>query len=151
EFQANCFRLELLLHVAASQCSGTKKVTARQISQWLNGPLGVLRIAGIEDPAEDVFTLNVICSRGNHLVLGGMWEAADYATSLLLQSIENTQRTEYVSWLNSAYALLAISDFLLRRAKLSRWESRPTRPPQEPIILSSDAPLARWRDRLVFT
>jgi len=35
EFQANCYRLELLLHIATSQCAGTAKVTTQQISHWL--------------------------------------------------------------------------------------------------------------------
>jgi hypothetical protein len=47
EFQANCFRLELLLQVGVSRCAGTAKFGPHDLQQWLNRHLGVHDIAGM--------------------------------------------------------------------------------------------------------
>jgi hypothetical protein len=144
--QANCYRLELLAHLVVACCRGSTAVTNKHVAHWLNRQLGHHSIAAMEDPPEDVFVSNVITGRGDFLVLGGLWEVPDAATSLLVQTIESHVDEERRACLDSSYALLKLSDFVLKRAGLCRWQIEPSIP-NRPVTLGPDIPWHEWIDR----
>ncbi|MGV0954651.1 MAG: hypothetical protein ACOYBR_10090 [Fluviibacter sp.] len=146
--QANCFRLELLVHLVAANCVGNKKPTWQHISHWLNRQLSA--VAWAEDPPEDVFVSNVITRSGDFLVLGGLWETPDSATRLLIDCIEQHGGDEQLEWLKPAYALLNLSDLVLRRSGLVRWQSESTTPKKQ-VPLSPKMPIHDWQDRGVIS
>ena len=146
--QANCFRLELLVHLITANCIGNKKPTWQHISHWLNRQLSA--VAWAEDPPEDVFVSNVITRTGDFLVLGGLWETPDAATRLLIDCIERHGGDEQLEWLQPAYALLNLSDLVLRRSGLVRWQSESTTPKKQ-VPLSPKMPIHDWRERVVIS
>lgn len=148
--QANCFRLELLVHLIVANCIGIEKVTVKHITHWLNRQLGNRTIASMEDPAEDVFVSNVLTSHGDFLVLGGLWEVPDSASSLLIRTIEEHGGKDQKVWLQPVYALLKVSDFILRRAGLQRWQIEPSIP-NRPIEPGPPASYLEWCNRSKLT
>jgi hypothetical protein len=86
-FQANSYRIELLTQLVAACCTGRKTSNWQHVSHWLNRHMGDYDIACMEDPSEDTFVVNVITPEGDFRVLGGLWEAADSATTLLSTAI----------------------------------------------------------------
>jgi hypothetical protein len=148
--QANCYRLELLVQLAVANCNGKLKPTKKHLSNWLNRQLGTENVAWMEDPPEDVFVSNVITKTGDYLVLGGMWEVPDAASTLLIQCVEQHGGEEQLQWLHPVYALLQLSDLVLKRAKLARWVSEPSTP-KRLINLAPTTPVDEWRSRVVIT
>lgn len=143
KFQANTYRLEFLVHLAVASCSGSQKVSWKHLEHWLNRQLGIRNIAGLEDPPEDVFVSNVICNSGEYLVQGGLGESSDSSTALLIRSIESFGGEEQQQWLISAYALLRVSDFVLKRAKLKRWQSAGSIA-KRAVSIGPSSPLTDW-------
>lgn len=146
--QANCFRLELLVQLIAANCVGTKKPTWRHISHWLNRQLSA--VAWAEDPPEDVFVSNVITRSGDFLVLGGLWEVPDSATRLLVECIERHGGDEQLEWLRPVYALLSLSDLVLRGSGLVRWQSESSIPKRQ-VPLNAKMPIHEWSERIVIS
>lgn len=110
DLQANCYRLELLAHLAAANCKGKLKPSRKHLSNWLNRQLGVDTVAWMEDPPEDVFVSNVVTNTGDYMVLGGMWEVPASATSLLMECVLPIGGNEQLQWLGPARALLQLSE-----------------------------------------
>lgn len=104
----------------------------------------------MEDPPEDVFVMNVISRNGDFRVLGGLWEAPDAGTNLLIESVETYGADPQLSWLKPAYELLRFSDLVLSRAGLNRWDSEPSQAQAE-LSSVSDAEIGSWMDRVMFT
>jgi hypothetical protein len=86
-FQANSYRIELLTHLIVSRCCGRKIPTWQHMNHWLNRHVGDFDIAKMEDPPEDTFVVNVITPEGDFRILGGLWESADSATTLLIETL----------------------------------------------------------------
>lgn len=150
KFQANCYRLEILAHLIVASCSGNAKLTSKHISNWLNRQLGDYPISTMEDPAEDVFVSNILTNQGDFLVLGGLWESPDASTSLLIKAIERYGSKDELKSLAPAVALLKISDFILKRAGLKRWQIEPSTPKVSILIKPSD-PWDKWSIRAKLT
>src|SRR5438128_2377088 len=85
--QANAFRLELLVHLAAANCKGRKKATNELLEKWLNSDLGRPDIAMLEDPAEDVFITNIQTQEGNRRIFEGLWESNDYYLQVTIDTL----------------------------------------------------------------
>ena len=149
DLQANCYRLELLAHLAAANCKGKLKPSRKHLSNWLNRQLGVDTVAWMEDPPEDVFVSNVVTNTGDYMVLGGMWEVPASATSLLMECVLPIGGNEQLQWLGPARALLQLSDLVLKRAKLRRWHIEPSTP-KRPIAIPPATLLKEWASRVVF-
>ncbi len=128
QFQANCYRLEVLAHLVVSSCEGQNSVASRNVLNWLNRQLGGRPVATMEDPPEDAFVVNVLSKRGEFLILGGYWEMPDSATSLLLEILEGASDELEQNYPEPVYALLQLSDLILRRADLKRWTFERSRP-----------------------
>ncbi|WP_157265489.1 hypothetical protein [Thiobacillus thioparus] len=146
--QANCFRLELLAQLIAANCDGSKKPTWQHISHWLNRQLSA--VAWAEDPPEDVFVSNVITRSKDFLVLGGLWEVPDSATRLLIECVERYGGDEQLEWLKPVYALLDLSDMVLRRSGLVRWQSESSIPKRQ-VPLNAKMPIHEWGERGVIS
>ncbi|MBC8745352.1 MULTISPECIES: hypothetical protein [Paraburkholderia] len=120
QFQANTYRLEILAHLIAANCTGETMVGPKNVLNWLNRQLGTHPVATMEDPPEDVFVTNIVSLKGEFLVLPGLWETPDDSLNLMLEVFERASvPTDEV--LQPVYALLALSHFILQRAGLSRW------------------------------
>lgn len=148
KLQANCFRFELLVQLIAANCMGKKKPTWQHISHWLNRQLSA--VAWAEDPPEDVFVSNVVTRSGDFLVLGGLWEVPDSATRLLIECIELHGGDEQREWLGPVNALLAVSDLVLRRSGLVRWQNEPSTP-KERVLLTPNMPIHEWSQRITIS
>lgn len=127
-FQANSYRIEFLSQLAVACCDGNKRPTSQHLDHWLNRHLGVLDIAHLEDPPEDTFVVNVVTAEGDFRVLGGLWEAADSATTLLIETLAKIGGHTQRAWLRPALSLLQLSDAMLERAGLTRWQTEPSNP-----------------------
>jgi hypothetical protein len=70
EMQANCFRIEVMVHLALAYCEGdrapTQELVARQFER-----LGRAICGRIEDPAEDVFASRVSTGQGDFRIFEG--------------------------------------------------------------------------------
>lgn len=148
-FQTNSYRIELLSQLAVACCNGKTHSTWKHLDHWLNRHLGVFDIACLEDPAEDVFVVNVVTAEGDFRVLGGLWEAADSATTLLIETLAKSGGHTQRSWLRPAMALLQLSDTMIERAGLVRWQEGPSIPKRE-IPIVPITPLARWAHYTTF-
>lgn len=128
KFQANSMRLELLAQLAVGACAGKKRPTHRHLGTWLNRQLGGSDVALLEDPAEDVFIVNVTTFQGDFRVFPGLWEEGDYSTSLLLAALTQAPRSVAQKWMGPALALLRLSDVVVQRSQLERWHMEPSSP-----------------------
>lgn len=148
-FQANSYRIELLTHLIVARCCGRKIPTWQHMNHWLNRHVGDFDVAKMEDPPEDTFVVNVITPEGDFRVLGGLWESADSATTLLIETLVLTGDASQKSWLEPAIALLRLSDAVLERAGLPRWHMEYSAP-RAIIKLVPASPLKEWANRVVF-
>lgn len=145
QFQASTYRLEILAHFIVANCEGNTPVGPKNVLNWLNRQLGKHPVATMEDPPEDVFVVNVVSASGDFLVLGGLWEAPDDSLNMMLELLANAGE-QADQTLRPVYALLKLSDFVLRRARLARWTiepSAPKRPFPEGIASNWNATRAR--------
>jgi hypothetical protein len=133
-FQANSYRVEILSMIAVACCAGTKRPTWQHFRTWLNRQLGTFEIACMEDPAEDVFVVNVLTPEGDFRVLGGLWECGESATTLLFEALTAYGGKGQRAWLRPAIALLRLSDAMAARAGLHRWHMEPSAPKGEILI-----------------
>ena len=77
ELQANCVRLEVLVHLALLMGGGKKKPNS-QIARWAFNALSATAVGALEDPTEDLFVRNITTSRGNFRVIEGIWESGTF-------------------------------------------------------------------------
>lgn len=146
--QANCYRLELLQQLIILNSRGEIAPTASQFFDWINGELG--EIAYMEDPPEDVFVMNIVSQKGSFRVLGGLWEIPDAAANLLIKAVESYGGDTQLAWLRPVHALLRLSDLVLERALLNRWDTEPS---EAKIDLTPvpESEIAAWGKRVEFT
>jgi hypothetical protein len=84
--QANCVRLEALVHLAMEFCEGDRSPTPQHIKRWFKF-IGSGRCGRIEDPAEDVFVTNVTTPSGNHRIFEGISESAGFYLQRVLNVV----------------------------------------------------------------
>jgi hypothetical protein len=122
--QANTIRIELLVHLAMAYCNGHKRPTVKDLGVWLNGSPGVNFVASMEDPVEDVFISNVRTPEGNRQVFEGNWSSNDYYVQVVLDTLLISGAPPLCrGLLQSALALLRLSDVVAERLTLNRWHS----------------------------
>lgn len=147
---ANSVRLELLAQLAAGACTGKRRPGHKHLNTWLNRQLGGSEVALLEDPAEDVFVLSVTTSQGDFRVLSGLWEEGDYATSLLVETLTHAPPSVAQAWMGPALALLRLSDVVIDRSQLVRWQMEASSP-KGVIDVSSRLNLAELGGRVTFS
>ena len=120
EWQASCFRLEALVHMALALASGRARLTedvARTCFDALgDGPCGMA-----EDPAEDLFAGTVRSPRGNFRVLEGVWEASCFLLQRVIEVVDAMPTgSGYDDLRNDIHALLMLSDMVCERSGIGR-------------------------------
>lgn len=116
ELQANCFRIQVLVHLSLLFGEGTgaptEEFVARQFEELGGGVCGRM-----EDPAEDVFVSRVHTLRGNFFVLEGLMEGAGFYFQRLLEVVEGMPvRAPFDRIRKSVDSLLLASDLIVRRS-----------------------------------
>ncbi|WP_323012704.1 hypothetical protein [Castellaniella sp.] len=120
--QANCLRLETLVHLSVAFGQGIEAPGSKILLKGFSA-LG-LACGHLEDPPESIFVGNISSSRGNYLVLEGVWESATFYLQRIVEMVDELPDEPQFQFIaNSIHALLKISDFALRRAGLKRNQS----------------------------
>lgn len=118
--QANCVRIETLVHLALMAAKGRGKPTDQQVRAMFRA-LGDGFCGLMEDSAEDMFVGTVRTPRGNFRVLEGIWEGNAFYLQRLLNVMEGmTAGPGYDELRDEVYALLALSDLICQRSQLER-------------------------------
>jgi hypothetical protein len=149
EFQANAYRLEVLVNIAVGACAGKTRLEPRHLDTWLNRQLLVPGIANMEDPAEDAFVLNVLTERGDFRIFPGRWEAADTPTTNLIAAVCKMFGGQQCSWTSQALELLRLSDLVVARSSLSRWAHQPSQDKGK-LPIHPKAQVGEWAARVTF-
>jgi hypothetical protein len=148
KYQANCVRLESLVHLSLVTSDGDEELSPPKARKCF-GDLGEGRCGLREDPIEDVFVNLVITGQANFRVLEGTWESGGFYLQRFLDVLETTPRdAEFCELRTSTDALLKLSDELCDRFGLERYcvgDEYPAQHLDQPDISNSA------RDRLVFT
>lgn len=135
--QANTIRVEFLVHLAVTYCTGKKIPGYLDLRCWINKYLGKTRIFIDEDPVEDVFVTNVRTPEGNRRVFEGIWESNDYFLQALIDTLLSENAPKVCrDLLQPAFALLRLSDFVAERLRLQRWHIE-TSVPQRDVQIPS--------------
>src|SRR5258708_6100496 len=118
ELQANCLRLEALVHFAALHCMGSKAPTKgfirRAFDRLTEGYYGMA-----EDPAEDLFVALVNTPNGNFRVFEGIREGNAFHLQSILNVVESMPTSGRFGRLRrSVENLLKISDAVAERARV---------------------------------
>ncbi|MBZ5727766.1 MAG: hypothetical protein LAP87_22560, partial [Acidobacteriia bacterium] len=119
ELQANCYRLEYLIHLAVAYCEGkaqpTQDFVQRSFKILGDGICGMA-----EDPAEDVFVSLVSSSRGNFRVFEGIHEGNGFYLQRILNVVETMPPEQPFQGIRDAVeALLKLSEAVAERAGLA--------------------------------
>jgi hypothetical protein len=122
DLHANCFRLEVLAHLAAAYCRGRISPTPTQI-KFLFDLLDEGRCGGSEDPAESVFVGLVNTARGNFRVLEGLWRGTSFYLQLILDVLEKAPVEEHFDLMRrSINSLLRLSEAVAGRSGVAEYE-----------------------------
>lgn len=121
-YQSQCLRLEVLVLLAATHCSGKKRVGVSQLAKWFT-EIGKSRCASGEDAAEDLFVSLVHGSAGDYRIVEGLWESAGFYTQRFLDIVQSMpERGELLKIRRSTIALLRVSDLVCEKARLRRYQ-----------------------------
>lgn len=122
ELHANILRIEALTHLVAATCRGKQIPDGRNLVEW-SRQMRTSPLAREEDPIEDVFVGCVSCRRGNFRLLSGIATDKDFWVERLMTQLEEKQNFPPIqSALNESLALLTLSDALIDRLGLERYE-----------------------------
>jgi hypothetical protein len=119
ELQANCIRLEALVHLAVAYCEGrsapAEAVVRRSFECLDEGYCGRM-----EDPAEDEFVFLVNTPRGNFRIFQGVREGTGFYLQRILNVLEGMpDRAPFKRIRHSVWCLLRLSDAVATRAGVS--------------------------------
>jgi len=122
EYQSQCIRLEVLVFLAVSYCTGRKKANIADVVRWFS-QIGKSKCVAGEDPAEDVFVSLVTDQYGNYRLIEGIWEAAGFYTQRVFEVISTMPDDGIFGQIKrSFHALLIISDMVCEKAGLRRYQ-----------------------------
>lgn len=118
ELQANCLRIEGLVHLAITHCVGRGAPTRATILRSFER-LGEGYFGRMEDPSEDVFVTLVNTPRGNYRILEGIREGTGFHLQRLLNVVERMpEKAPFAEIRDSVFAMLTLSDEIAKRAGL---------------------------------
>jgi hypothetical protein len=150
ELQANCLRIETLVHLALMVGRGRDKVSDPHVRTMFRA-LGNGFCGRMEDPAEDIFVGTVRTSRGNFRILEGIWEGNAFYLQHLLNVMEAMPAgSGYNQLRDDVYALLTLSDLICERARLQPHQLG-AELPLERLSAKDHGPLAVKAARIRFT
>ncbi len=140
QLQANCFRLELLAHLAAAFCRGRVCPTSTDI-KFLFDALAEDMCGRGEDPAEGVFVGLVNTSLGNFRIFEGLREGTSFYLQLILDVLEIASGQDHFDLMRrSIDGLLKLSEAVAERAAVSEYELGA----ENPVATLSDTITARF-------
>lgn len=118
DLQANCLRLQILVHLALAHCRGTTQPTLqfvrRAFERMSDGHCG-----RAEDPIEDVYVSSVHTRHGNFRILQGIRESPAFWLQRILNVVDVMPNEERFTAIREAVgALLRLSDAVHERARL---------------------------------
>lgn len=148
KYQANCVRLESLVHLALVTEDGDGELSQRKARKCFDD-LGEGRCGIREDPIEDIFVNLVVTEQRNFRVLEGTWESGGFYLQRFLDVLSTTPDDgEFRELRTSSDALLKLSEELCERSGLERYCVGDEYPAKQldPADISEGA-----ADRLVFT
>lgn len=118
EYQAN-YRLEWATRLALALGTGSAIPKSPQLRTLLNDLLEKSRVNRLEDPLEDVMVSAVPTSRGEFLLLTGLWEKAAHHTESVVRAFEHLPDDDQKeAAIECVYALLLISNAVCQRSNL---------------------------------
>jgi hypothetical protein len=119
ELQANCLRLEALVHLAVAYSGGSSTPMEETVRQNFER-LGRGYCGRMEDPAEGVFAALVSTSCGNFRIFEGIREGTGFYLQRILDIVEDMPHVEpFKSIRDSTECLLKLSDAVAARAGVS--------------------------------
>ncbi len=131
ELLSNNYRLELLIHSALvegrNKSKQISKPTAKKIFSAISGTSSAMQ----EDPAEDVMVSLVKYNKSCFLLLEGLNESNGFHTQRFLTIVERLDTEVYSSVKKSIEAILLISNEIIKKAGLSRYQEGGSFPVQE--------------------
>lgn len=123
QYQANAVRLELATRMVIVTANGGIVPNRGDLWKLLNRDLARSGSALLEDPVEDFFVTPVCTSAGEFHILEGPWEKAAFHTEDLIEAFERLPADPIRDVaLAHVYAALSVSQFLVERAGLRRFE-----------------------------
>lgn len=121
EIQSNTLRIEGLIHLVDAYADGNGKPTTSRVSSWFE-KFGSF-VGHLEDPAEDIFVGYVGTAYGGYRLLEGGWEGNNFYTEIVLRAVEKIPADNIKEeLLGPVHALLKLSDLLMERAGLHRYQ-----------------------------
>jgi hypothetical protein len=115
--QANCLRLEALVHLAVCKANGRRELTQSAVAKLFR-KLGSA-VGYLEDPAEDVFVSTVSSSRGNFRVFPGIAEGAAFKLQRFLDVTDlMPTQSPFAELCDEVHALLHLSEAVAARVGL---------------------------------
>ncbi|HZP21970.1 MAG TPA: hypothetical protein VFB04_00910 [Terriglobales bacterium] len=152
------FALELLIHASCAYSSGTAIVTREEIRDMLLSVSTALADSG--ELPRDLFVVNVMTGRGNRKLLTGTWEMPDFWVQHAMDALRIVPPRIVRPLQEDIYALLDVSDTVLEKLGLSRYQagmlaqSHTAQLPGEDLIHEAEAVLelsAREQNSETFT
>lgn len=123
QYQANAVRLELATRMVIVTANGGIVPNRGDLWKLLNRDLARSGSALLEDPVEDFFVTPVCTSAGEFHILEGPWEKAALHTEDLIEAFEKLPADPIRDGaLAHVYAALSVSQILVKRAGLRRFE-----------------------------
>lgn len=123
QYQANTVRLELATRMVVATANGSAIPNRGDLWKLLNRDLARSGSAMLEDPVEDFFVTPVCTSAGEFHILEGLWEKAAHHTEDLIKAFERLPADPIRDGaLAHVYAALSVSQILVERARLHRFE-----------------------------
>lgn len=129
-------RVEVLIHLAALGCRGTRAPSLVQLREWLNDII-FQDAAELEDPVEDVFLSNVATWFGNARLFDGGWGDNDYYVQSCLAALTKLKDRPWAARAQvHVIALLRLSEAVAARTAIPRF-TLSNSPPRRPLRISA--------------
>lgn len=136
---ANTLRIELLIHLACLHCVGTRIPGNTEIDKWCNRYLVDALVVRYEDPIEQLMVSNIMTNMGNFRILNGIWEGNDFYLQQALDTLFDSDLFPYIRQLSQPIlALLRLSESVIERLHLHRWQSGAGTPHGQLLIPSEN-------------
>ena len=118
QLQANCFRIEVAIHLAMAYCQGHAEPTRGLVCRVFER-LGRGYCGSMEDPAESPFAGLVNTPRGNFRIFEGLREGTSFYAQRILNIVGNMPPPpQFIRMRDSIECLLRLSDETARRASV---------------------------------
>lgn len=149
ELQANQFTLEYIIHEVITMAGGHKPVRTEHIIQIFQEYDSI--VGHYCDPAEGLFVSTVEFQERNYTLFEGLWEGNAFYLQRFLDIIDSMPNTgNYLIIKQSVYALLKLSDEVVKRSNLSR-NVIGSEPPADYLSKSTVKCLKNIKERVIFT